>query len=67
MEEKFDIFKHNLTDSRIFSVTIEGERANDGGGPYRDVMSNICKEFQSGVLPLLIPTPNNKNNHGDNR
>ena len=30
-------------------------------------MANICKELQSGILPLLIPTPNNKSNHGQYR
>jgi len=27
----------------------------------------MCSELQSGALPLLVPTPNNKNNNGLNR
>ena len=30
-------------------------------------MANLCKELMSSILPLLIPTPNNKNNHGQYR
>jgi len=48
-------------------VEFKGEGSIDAGGPYRDTLTNMCKELQSGVLPLLIATPNNKNNHGQNR
>jgi hypothetical protein len=52
---------------RIFRVTYRGEAATDAGGPYNEVISNICDELQSSFLPLLIPTPNNSHNMGENR
>ena len=52
---------------RIFKVTYMGEGAIDAGGPYNEVMSNICDELQSNYLPLLTPTQNNTNNVGENR
>lgn len=54
----------NSPDARIFKVEFKGEGSIDAGGPYRDTITNMCNELQSSVLPLLIPTPNNKNNHG---
>ena len=41
-----------------------GEGSADGGGPFRESLTNISREIQSMVLPLLIPTQNNKNDHG---
>ena len=52
---------------RIFRVTYRGEAATDAGGPYNEVISNICDELQSSFLGLLIPTPNNTHNMGENR
>ena len=52
---------------RIFRVTYRGEAATDAGGPYNEVISNICDELQSTFLHLLIPTPNNTHNMGENR
>ena len=57
-------FKQNSVDSQIFRVEFKGEGSIDAGGPYRETLTNICNELQSAALPLLIPTPNNKNNHG---
>ncbi|CAI2362161.1 unnamed protein product [Moneuplotes crassus] len=44
-----------------------GEGSIDEGGPYRETISNICDELHSQYLPLLIPTQNNKNDHGFGR
>ena len=52
---------------RIFRVTYRGEAATDAGGPYNEVISNMCDELQSSFLNLLIPTPNNSHNMGENR
>lgn len=52
---------------RIFKVSYRGEGAIDAGGPYNEVMSNICDELQSNYLPLLTPTQNNINNVGEHR
>ena len=39
----------------------------DYGGPFRDSLVNISRELETGVLPLLIKTPNNRTNAGTNR
>ena len=63
----FDSFQKNNVDSKAFNVTFSGEGSQDAGGPFRDAITNMCKEIQSGCLPLLITTPNNKSNHGQYR
>ena len=60
-------FRVNSCDSQIFKVEFKGEGSIDAGGPYRETITNICQELQSSTLPILIPTPNNKNNHGQYR
>lgn len=57
----------NTTDSHAFSVTMAGEGAIDVGGPFRECLCNMVDELESEVLPLLIKTPNNRNDHGSNR
>ena len=52
---------------RIFKVTYRGEGAIDAGGPYNEVISNICDELQSDYLPILVPTQNHLNNTGEAR
>ncbi len=32
----------NYTDARAFVINFKGENSRDGGGPYREAMSNIC-------------------------
>lgn len=49
------------------SIRFKDEGSVDVGGPFREAMTSICKELMSTILPLLIPTPNNKNNHGQYR
>ena len=51
-------------DKRLFIVCLQGEHASDQGGPYHEVISNICNELQSDYIDLLIKTPNNKNEYG---
>jgi hypothetical protein len=41
-----------------------GERAIDQGGPFRDTLCSIVEELHSYTLPLLIPTQNNRHDHG---
>lgn len=36
-------------------------------GPYREAISQMCTELQSAALPLLIPSPNQKNDSGQFR
>jgi len=44
-----------------------GEGSIDAGGPFRESLVNIAEELEKGVVPLLIRSPNNKNEHGINR
>ena len=44
-----------------------GEASVDAGGPFRESLDNMTKELESEVLPLLIKTSNNRNDHGLNR
>lgn len=46
---------------RLFIVILQGEHASDSGGPYHEVISNICDELQSDYLDLFIKNPNNIN------
>ena len=45
----------------------KGEGSIDEGGPFRECLTNVLKELEGSCLPLLIKTPNNRNNHGYNR
>ena len=66
--EKIDgqFFLLKKTD-KLFSVHLEGEEAIDAGGPYHEIISNMCDELQSDYLDLFIKTPNNKHNLGQLR
>ncbi|TNV74890.1 hypothetical protein FGO68_gene13970 [Halteria grandinella] len=66
-KENYSAFKKNRVDDKVFNVTFKGEGSQDAGGPFRDCITNMCRELQSGSLPLLIPTPNNLNNVGQFR
>lgn len=46
---------------------MQGEGAQDIGGVFRDSLVNICDELEDPVLPLLIKSPNNRNDHGSHR
>lgn len=45
-----------------FMCEFFAERSYDFGGPMRDVISAICDELMSELLPLLRPTANNQSN-----
>lgn len=53
--------------SRAFHVSFIGEYADDYGGPYREALVEMCEELQSSALPLLVPCPNGRADHGLNR
>jgi hypothetical protein len=50
-----------------FKAELKGERSQDIGGVFREIIEQICTEIQSPSLPLLIKTANNKNAFGLNR
>jgi len=39
----------------------------DVGGPFRECLCNAVEELETDALPILIKTPNNRNDHGSNR
>ena len=57
-------FLQTGTDDKCYTCNFEGEGSQDWGGPFRESLTNIAAEFESGTVPLLIRTPNNRNEHG---
>ena len=55
------------SDEKAWKAEFEGEGAQDAGGPYRETLSNLIAELYTPHLTLLIPTQNNKNQHGFGR
>ncbi|KAJ8960520.1 hypothetical protein NQ318_013805 [Aromia moschata] len=53
--------------SRAWKVKLVGEGADDAGGVFDDTITEMCQEITSGVVPLLVPTPNALNDEGFNR
>lgn len=53
--------------SRAWKVKLVGEGADDAGGVFDDTITEMCQELISGVVPLLVPTPNAINDEGFNR
>ena len=60
-------FRHSSVDERCYKVNFKGEGSIDAGGPFRDSLVNIVTEMEDGLVPLLIKSPNNRNDHGANR
>ena len=52
---------------RPWKVVFKGLFADDYGGLYRDSLDRMCRELQSTVLSLFIPTPNAREQIGSNR
>ncbi|XP_067667414.1 probable E3 ubiquitin-protein ligase HERC1 [Haliotis asinina] len=53
--------------AHAWKVKLIGEGADDAGGVFDDTITEMCMELESGVVPLLIPTPNARNESGNNR
>ncbi|CAH1796720.1 unnamed protein product [Owenia fusiformis] len=53
--------------ARAWKVKLIGEGADDAGGVFDDTITEMCQELETGVVPLLIPTPNGQNETGYNR
>lgn len=60
-------FRRKGVDDKCYSIKFKGEGSIDAGGPFRDSLVNIVQEMEDGVVPLLIKSPNNRNDHGINR
>ena len=52
---------------KLFRVNLGAEGGIDEGGPYREILSDICNDLQSDYIELFIKTPNNKNDIGELR
>ncbi|XP_058472668.1 probable E3 ubiquitin-protein ligase HERC1 [Solea solea] len=52
--------------SRAWKVKLVGEGADDAGGVFDDTITEMCQELQSGVVDLLIHTPNSFADVGSN-
>ncbi|XP_023713900.1 E3 ubiquitin-protein ligase HERC2 [Cryptotermes secundus] len=52
---------------RVWKVKFVGESVDDCGGGYSESITEMCDELQNGSLPLLIPTPNGRDDAGTNR
>ncbi|KAF5270348.1 hypothetical protein FQR65_LT05536 [Abscondita terminalis] len=52
---------------RVWKVKFIGESVDDCGGGYSESIAEMCDELQNGSLPLLIPTPNGRDEAGTNR
>lgn len=44
-----------------------GESVDDYGGGYSESIAEICEELQNGSLPILIQTPNGREDTGTSR
>jgi len=60
----FEAFKANNEDAHIFDTKFAGEGADDYGGPYRELLTNVGDEINDSCLPLTIKSPNNQTNFG---
>ena len=60
-------FRKKNVDGRIYRINFKGEGSIDAGGPFRDSLVNIVQEMESGLVPLLIKSPNNRNDSGSDR
>jgi hypothetical protein len=43
---------------QCLNVKMDGEEADDEGGPFKALFENMAEELQSCSLPLLIATEN---------
>ncbi|XP_067888501.1 probable E3 ubiquitin-protein ligase HERC1 isoform X5 [Heterodontus francisci] len=53
--------------SRAWKVKLIGEGADDAGGVFDDTITEMCQELETGVVDLLIATPNGTAEVGSNR
>jgi len=54
-------------EDQAWMVRFHHEGAEDAGGPYRESLALLSADLESGQLPLLLPTPNARDDVGDNR
>ncbi|ODN06550.1 E3 ubiquitin-protein ligase HERC2 [Orchesella cincta] len=52
---------------RVWKVKFVGESVDDCGGGYSESIAEMCDELMNGSLPLLILTPNGREESGTSR
>ncbi|KAG5464479.1 hypothetical protein LSCM1_00669 [Leishmania martiniquensis] len=55
------------THQRFWNTVFLGEGAEDAGGPFREHLSEMCRELMSSRLPFFVPTANQVHNTGSHR
>ena len=48
-------------------MLLVGESVDDCGGGYSESIAEMCDELQNGSVPLLVLTPNGRDEAGANR
>lgn len=48
-------------------LVFSGESVDDCGGGYSESIAEMCEELQNALTPLLIVTPNGRDESGANR
>jgi len=56
-----------LLPHRVWKVKFVGESVDDCGGGYSESIAEMCDELMSGSVPILIPTPNGRDEAGTSR
>ncbi|XP_033632375.1 E3 ubiquitin-protein ligase HERC2-like [Asterias rubens] len=56
-----------LLPHRVWKVKFIGESVDDCGGGYSESIAEMCDELQNGSTPLLVLTPNGRDEAGANR
>jgi len=51
----------------LCSIRVLGESVDDYGGGYSESIAEMCEELQNGSLPILIQTPNGREDTGTSR
>ena len=62
---KWGEFIHHIWINNL--LLFSGESVDDCGGGYSESIAEMCDELQNGSLPLLIVTPNGRDESGANR
>ena len=57
----------NGSSDRPWNTHFVGEGGYDAGGLFRESLFEFSNELMSSAVPLLIKTPNNKNDCGEDR
>ena len=55
------------TFNSFLQVKLIGEGADDAGGVFDDTITEMCQELKTGVVNLILTTPNARNETGYNR